>query len=68
MYVIINAPSNLGLRPTGVEGLPDVFMKEGFITKLNAKLVAEVQPKQSYQFPNGQIPKTVSKIQTVRVA
>jgi arginase len=50
MYVIINAPSNLGLQPTGVESLPDAFMKEGFITRLNAKLVAEIQPKHKYDY------------------
>ena len=35
-YSIIDAPSILGLRPTGVEGLPEALKKAGLMDKLNA--------------------------------
>jgi arginase len=49
-YVIIDAPSNLGLRPTGVESLPDALKEAGLIRGLDAQLVARVQPKNKYDF------------------
>jgi arginase len=48
--VIIDAPSNLGLRPTGVESLPDALKEAGLIRGLNAQLVARVQPNNKYDF------------------
>lgn len=49
-YVIIDAPSNLGLRPTGVETLPAALKEAGLIRGLDANLVASVQPKNKYDF------------------
>ena len=43
-YSIIDAPSILGLRPTGVEGLPEALKKAGLMDKLNAIYVGRVQP------------------------
>jgi arginase len=48
--VIIDAPSNLGLRPTGVESLPDALKEAGLIRGLDAQLVARVQPNNKYDF------------------
>jgi len=48
--VIIDAPSNLGLRPTGIESLPDALKEAGLIRALDAKLVALVQPNNKYDF------------------
>ncbi len=50
IYVIIDAPSNLGLRPTGVESLPDALKEAGLIRGLDAKLVARVQPNNKSDF------------------
>lgn len=43
-YSIIDAPSILGLRPTGVEGLPEALKKAGLMDKLNAIYAGCVQP------------------------
>jgi arginase len=43
-YSIIDAPSILGLRPTGVEGLPEALKNAGLMDKLNAIYVGCVQP------------------------
>ena len=48
--MIIDAPSNLGLRPTGVESLPDALKEAGLIRGLDAKLLARVQPNNKYDF------------------
>ncbi|MBA3750324.1 MAG: arginase family protein [Nitrosopumilus sp.] len=47
-YAIIDAPSILGLRPTGVEGLPEALKGAGLIRRLKAKYVGCVQPLLSY--------------------
>jgi arginase len=43
-YVVIDAPSNLGLRPTGVEMLPIALKSAGLITKLSADYAGCVTP------------------------
>jgi arginase len=47
-YSIIDAPSILGLRPTGVEGLPEALKVEGLMRRLNAEYAGRVQPSLSY--------------------
>jgi arginase len=47
-YTIIDAPSILGLRPTGVEHLPSALKESGLIGKLNAEYAGCVQPSSSY--------------------
>jgi arginase len=47
-YSIIDAPSILGLRPTGVEGLPEALKKAGLMDKLNAIYAGCVQPLLPY--------------------
>jgi arginase len=47
-YSIIDAPSILGLRPTGIEGLPEALKKAGLMDKLNAIYVGRVQPLLPY--------------------
>ncbi len=49
-YVIVDAPSNLGLRPTGVENLPDALKHAGLIDGLNAEFACRVAPKHKYDF------------------
>ena len=41
-FSIIEAPSNLGLKPTGVSHLPDALRETGFYDKLAAKFAARV--------------------------
>jgi arginase len=43
-YAIIEAPSVLGLRPTGVEALPDALLAAGLATRLGARRAGRVQP------------------------
>jgi arginase family enzyme len=49
-YVIIDAPSNLGLRPTRVENLPDALKHAGLIDGLDAKFGCRVVPRHKYDF------------------
>ena len=47
-YAIIDAPSILGLRPTGVQYLPEALKTAGLLKGLNAEHVGYVQPSSSY--------------------
>lgn len=47
-YAIIDAPSILGLRPTGVQYLPEALKTAGLLKGLNAEYVGYVQPSLSY--------------------
>ena len=47
-YAIIDAPSILGLRPTGVQYLPEALKTAGLLKGLNAEYAASVQPSVSY--------------------
>jgi arginase len=43
-FAIIDAPSILGLKPTGVEDLPEALKAAGFQTGLNAEYAGRVEP------------------------
>jgi arginase len=43
-FAIVEAPSILGLHPTGVERLPDALLAAGFAEKLGARRAARVEP------------------------
>lgn len=43
-YAIIEAPSTLGLLPTGVETLPEALLKAGLARRLDARWAARVDP------------------------
>ncbi|RST48403.1 arginase family protein [Variovorax sp. MHTC-1] len=43
-YAIIEAPSILGLKPNGVEQLPQALLGHGLARKLNARLAARLMP------------------------
>lgn len=43
-YAIIEAPSVLGLRPTGVESLPDALLRAGLATRLRARRASRIEP------------------------
>ena len=47
-YVIIDAPSILGLRNTGVQDLPEALKKAGLMDRLNATFTGRVQPSMHY--------------------
>ena len=47
-YVIIDSPSILGLRNTGVQNLPRTLRKAGLMDRLNATFVGRVQPSMHY--------------------
>ena len=43
-YAIVEAPSNLGLKPSGVETLPTALMSLGLLERLNARHAARLHP------------------------
>jgi arginase len=43
-FAVIDAPSVLGLRPTGVERLPEALKAAGLLTGLNAEYARRVEP------------------------
>jgi arginase len=47
---VIEAPSILGLRPTGVETLPDALKRAGLIERLHARHAGRVEPATAYDF------------------
>lgn len=47
-FAIIDAPSILGLRPTGVENLPEALKAAGLLKALSAQYLGRVQPLFSY--------------------
>ena len=58
-YTIIDAPSILGLRPTGVEHLPEALKGAGLVSKLNACYAGRVEP--SIPYDSYRDPKTLLK-------
>ncbi|HEX7274336.1 MAG TPA: arginase family protein [Nitrososphaeraceae archaeon] len=47
-YAIVDAPSILGLRPTGVELLPKTLREAGLVERLDAEYCGEVTPSTAY--------------------
>ncbi len=47
-YIIIDAPSILGLHDTGVQALPEALKKAGLMDRLNATFAGRVQPSMLY--------------------
>jgi arginase len=45
---VIEAPSILGLRPTGVETLPEALLQAGLIDRLHARRAGRVAPETAY--------------------
>src|SRR5262245_12206885 len=43
-FAVIDAPSTLGLRPTGVERLPGALKAAGLLAGLNAEYAGRVEP------------------------
>jgi arginase len=47
-YSVIDAPSILGLRPAGVESLPEALKAAGLLEELNAEYAGRLQPSLQY--------------------
>jgi len=47
-YAIVEAPSILGLKPTGVERLPEVLLQHGLADELQARRAGRVAPATPY--------------------
>ena len=47
-FTIIAAPSVLGLRPTGVEDLPEALKRAGLYEKLGAEYAGQIKPLSQY--------------------
>jgi len=53
-YAIIEAPSVLGLKPTGVDCLPDALLREGLADRLKARRAARLMPPPFSAEPDSQ--------------
>jgi arginase len=49
-FAVIEAPSILGLRPTGVDTLPEALLNEGLVDRLRARHAGRVAPESPYDF------------------
>jgi arginase len=47
-FLVIDAPSILGLKPTGVEKLPEALKAAGLLEALDAQCVGRIQPLEPY--------------------
>ncbi|MBC7924992.1 MAG: arginase family protein [Bryobacteraceae bacterium] len=47
---ILQAPSILGLRPSGVETLPEALLRNNLVERLRARLAGGIVPRHSYNF------------------
>jgi len=47
-FLVIDAPSILGLKPTGVEDLPQAFKAAGLLEALDAQCVGRIEPLEPY--------------------
>jgi arginase len=47
-YAVVEAPSILGLRPTGVETLPEALLQAGLVDRLRARHRGRVEPETAY--------------------
>jgi len=47
-YAIVEAPSNLGLAPTGVDTLPEALLRAGLLDRLGARHATRVVPRHGY--------------------
>jgi arginase len=47
-FAILEAPSILGLTPSGVEGLPDALLAAGLATRLDARYAGRAEPRVRY--------------------
>jgi arginase len=49
-FAVIEAPSILGLKPTGVETLPEALIRAGLIERVGARHAGRVGPQSPYDF------------------
>jgi arginase len=54
-FAVIDAPSVLGLRPTGVELLADALKAAGLIEKLHAEYIGKIMPYSSYNYERDRV-------------
>ena len=47
-FAILDVPSILGLKPTGVENLPEALKAAGLLKKLSAQYLGRVEPSPAY--------------------
>src|SRR6266511_3528423 len=71
-YAVIDAPSILGLRPTGVELLPKALRTAGLLERLNAEYCGIVTPSSPYNYNRDGVTKllnpTAIKDYSIRLA
>lgn len=59
-YAVVDAPSILGLRPTGVELLPETLRQAGLLERLNAEYCGAVTPAAPYDSSRDRITKLLN--------
>jgi len=59
-YSVIDAPSTLGLRPTGVELLPKALRAAGLVERLNAEYGGIVTPSSPYNYNRDEVTKLLN--------
>lgn len=71
-YSVVDAPSILGLRPTGVELLPEALRQAGLLEKLNAEYYGIFAPSSPYDYNRDEVTKllnpTAIKDYSIRLA
>lgn len=59
-FAVIDAPSILGLKPTGVELLPKALREAGLMKKLSAEYFGKVMPSSPYSFNRDNVTKLLN--------
>lgn len=61
-YAVIEAPSILGLRPTGVETLSEALIRAGLVDRLHARHAGRVTPDSPYDFTRDPATSTLNAV------
>lgn len=59
-FAVIEAPSILGLRPTGVETMPEALLHAGLMDRLGARHAGRVTPEHAYDFERDSTTRTLN--------
>ncbi|MGH9160561.1 MAG: arginase family protein [Vicinamibacteraceae bacterium] len=59
-FAVIEAPSILGLKPSGVDMLPDALLRAGLLDRLPARHAGRVMPETSYELERDPVTLTLN--------
>ena len=66
-FAVIEAPSILGLKPTGVETLPEALIRAGLIDRVGARHAGRVAPQSPYDFERDSTTLTLNALASRRI-